>query len=159
MAADRSRETEWIPCPDGTIAEFAGRARLMARRRTITRVTGASAIVALFAVTGFLVFGPKLPIEHTYGGITCSDVRSNAAAYFAETLTADVSEQIRIHLDRCGECNQFVHTMMPTPVAQTDHRRQTDVHLTSGCQHCRSKSRARESRQAAHRSLAVLAGL
>jgi hypothetical protein len=131
---------DWKPCPPGALSVFAGRERTRQRRIFLTKAAGASAIFLLAVSVGYLAFGPSRFGEQTFGGVTCTTVRSYAPQYMAGQLDAQFSEQIRIHLEQCPACQRFWKEMagrkamgqvsLPTPLRTSE---------SCGCEACRHR--------------------
>ena len=75
----------------------------------------AGAVVTVAATGGALALwlGRENPFEPSYGGITCSKVRACADAFRRGELSAEVLDQIRQHLSKCGPCRAFYQRLGP----------------------------------------------
>lgn len=101
----------WMPCPRGSLGQFARREQTRQRRRFLVKVSGVAAVVALGGGVGFWTLRPPGRSEPNFGGVTCTEVRTNAMAMMAGTLPAELMQKIQTHLSQCPECQEFLKKM------------------------------------------------
>ena len=108
--------TDWEPCLPGTLAQASfvtppsGVARLLAAPPL---VTGAVVGFALAAIVFVAVSRRTEPVDsRPPGGIACATVHENLPAYVAGELTAELSEQMAIHLAACPGCRELHQQMV-----------------------------------------------
>lgn len=130
-------DNKWKPCPKGTLPVFAGRERTRQGRKFLTKAVGASAVVLMALSVGYLAFGPSRSGEPTFGGVTCTTVRTNAPQYMAGKLDAQLSEQIRIHLEQCPDCQRIWKEMAGKAMGQVSLPTSLRSSENCGCEACR----------------------
>jgi len=86
---------------------------------------------------GYLAFGPSRFGEPTFGGVTCTTVRANAPQFMAGKLVAQLSEQIRIHLEQCPDCQRFWKEMAGKTMGQVSLPTSLRSSENCGCEACR----------------------
>lgn len=96
-------------------------------------------MVLLALGVGYFAFGPSQSGEPTFGGVTCTTVRSNAPQYMAGKLDAQLSEQIRIHLEQCPDCQRFWKEMAGKAMGQVSLRTPLRSSENCGCEACRQR--------------------
>lgn len=139
MSKKNTATDDWKPCPKGALPVFAGRERTRQRRIFLTKAAGASAVFLLVVSVGYLAFGPSRSGEPTFGGVTCTTVRSNAPQYMAGRLDAQLSDQIRIHLEQCPDCQQFWKEMAGKAMGQVSLPTPLRTSENCGCEACRHR--------------------
>jgi len=134
MSSETNNREPWSPCPAGALQSYANQSRT--RRWWITVLWTSSVTTLLLCVAGLTIWSvnQRVGSEYRFGGIACPQVRENFIAYQAGTLSDDLSRRIRIHLQKCPECHEFmqnnggggkVSAMFTPPDAD-------------GCPHCRN---------------------
>ncbi|MBM79001.1 MAG: hypothetical protein CMJ78_00205 [Planctomycetaceae bacterium] len=107
MDSERQTESEWEPCPSGTITRYARRQV----RRTASRVV---AVASVLLATGLLFLpSDEFPDEHRFGGIGCSDVHKNCGKFQAGELEKDLTDEIHRHLVECPSCKAQISELPP----------------------------------------------
>lgn len=139
MSKNNTATDDWKPCPKGSLPVFAGRERTRQRRIFLTKAAGASAVFLLVVSFGYLAFGPSRSGEPTFGGVTCTTVRSNAPQYMAGKLDAQLSKQIRIHLEQCPDCQRFWKEMAGKAMGQVSLPTPLRTSENCGCEACRQR--------------------
>lgn len=107
MSMQKITTDDWKPCPEGTLSAFAVHERTRQRRIFLTKAVGATVVVLLAVSVGYVALAPSQSGEPAFGGVTCKIVQSNAAQFMAGKLDAHLSEQIRIHLEQCPDCQRI----------------------------------------------------
>lgn len=138
MASKRSTTETWKPCPPGTLGQFAHREQTRQRRRFLVKASSVAAVVALGGGVGFWALRPRGMSEPNFGGVTCTEVRSNAMAMMAGKLPDDLMQKIQTHLSQCVECQAFLKKMQADAGAMkmssaAEHHREP-----CACPQCRS---------------------
>lgn len=128
----------WIPCPAGSLGQFARREKTRQRRRFLVKASGVAAVVALGGGVGFWALRPSGMSEPNFGGVTCTEVRSNAMAMMAGTLPADLLQKIQTHLSQCGECQAFLEKMKADAGGKSMTSASPAHRKPCGCPQCRS---------------------
>jgi anti-sigma factor RsiW len=122
----------WKPCPRGTLAHLAGRHRSRRFVRAAARVAAALAAAVLIGMLGAWISGWRPGSgEFDYGGIACREVRASIADYMTGRLTPDMAERIRVHLEQCPACQEFMRSMSGGTMIGQAHRK------GCSCAHCR----------------------
>lgn len=138
MPSKPNTSEAWMPCPRGSLGQFARREQTRQRRRFLVKASSVAAVVVLGGGVGFWAFGPRGSSEPNFGGVTCTEVRTNAMAMMAGTLPADLMQRIQTHLSQCPDCQEFLKKMK----AETGNRKMSsadDRHREPcGCPQCRS---------------------
>ena len=129
MSETRHHEDVWQPCPPGALPQFAHTHRAQSRRHVLLKLASMSGVALLLAAVG-LVLVRNDASEPNFGGITCSEVRRQAADYRAGHLNADLSSKISIHLEQCAECQTRWKMMMQS---QVSIRHQGIPHVRHSC--------------------------
>jgi hypothetical protein len=106
-------DSTWRPCPPGTLRSFAQGERSRSRRRTLTTLGSGIAAIVLMVLIGTWAFNQGGVGEPSFGGITCTEVRSHAKEFMSGSLDAETSQQIRVHLQQCAPCQKLLGDMMP----------------------------------------------
>lgn len=128
----------WIPCPAGSLGQFARREKTRQRRRFLVKASGVAAVVALSGGVGFWALRPRGMSEPNFGGVTCTEVRSNAMAMMAGTLPADLMQKIQTHLRQCDECQAFLEKMKTDAGGKSMTSASPAHREPCGCPQCRS---------------------
>lgn len=102
-------ETQWEPCPHGTIVQMVSSIKTRCRRRQAGRVAVMSLMLVGIGVAGWLMTTQQS--EYEYGGIVCSEVRRLAPGYLSGKLDEDTSRQIAVHLSLCPTCGPTMQEM------------------------------------------------
>lgn len=92
-------ESNWEPCPEGKLGDFARELSEGRRRRFVTR----SAVGLCWIV--FLAVGIRqlLPAAE----LTCTETKSHIGAYFDASLDTATRKQVKQHLSDCPHCKSF----------------------------------------------------
>ncbi len=98
---------------------------------------------------GFWALRPRGMSEPNFGGITCTEVRSNAMAMMAGTLPADLLQKIQTHLSQCVECQTMLEKMKADAGGKAMSSASPDHREPCGCSQCRSTLLAANSTQEA----------
>lgn len=108
MSSETNNREPWSPCPAGALQSYANQSRT--RRWWITVLWTSSVTTLLLCVAGLTIWSvnQRVGSEYRFGGIACPQVRENFIAYQAGTLSDDLSRRIRIHLQKCPECHEFM---------------------------------------------------
>ena len=128
---------DWRPCPQGAFSLFASRERTRRRCVLLTKAAGFSSILLLVVGVGYFAFGLFHSGGPTFGGVTCTTVRSNARQYLAGKLDAHFSEQIRIHLEQCPDCQRFWKEMAGKAMGQASLSAPLRSSENCDCEGCR----------------------
>jgi len=81
-----------------------------------------TAVVVVFALLLPPLTVPSSETQPHYGGIVCSEVRSNLDSFMAKDLDRERMEAIEVHLSECPKCRQRMEAMLKTDVAASDNR-------------------------------------
>lgn len=107
MSKDVEGLQDWQPCPDGMLSQCALRhSRRLARRRFLVAGLGCGALLAV--AIGLRTHFTNSPLEPNYGGIVCSQVRANLAAYKAGTIKSSIRDRIVKHVRLCPICRDLL---------------------------------------------------
>lgn len=137
----------WIPCPRGSLGQFARREKTRQRRRFLVKASGVAAVVALSGGVGFWTLRPRGMSEPNFGGVTCTEVRTNAMAMMAGTLPEDLMQKIQVHLSQCADCQEFLEKMKADASGQSMSATSPGHREPCDCPHCRSTLLATNSVQ------------
>ncbi|MGD9856464.1 MAG: zf-HC2 domain-containing protein [Planctomycetaceae bacterium] len=119
MANGSQQRDDWQECPPGTLQGYARRYKRSQQTQGLARASGAAAVVLAFAgLTWWSAGRWSGEREYHFGGIACSAVQSNIAAYAMGSLPEETTERIRAHLSECPVCQEMLRRMQP-PVAPT----------------------------------------
>jgi hypothetical protein len=101
VSTPESSPAGWMPAPAGSFVRMRDRLQGVRRRRQFFQAAagGLAAAGAVALGWSFLSGG-----ERDYGGIRCSDVRSNTAACHPDQLDEETRGRIKAHLERCARC-------------------------------------------------------
>ena len=114
-------EGSWEPCPAGALQQLSGRLAARRRHRQLTMVgqwTVGTTLAVILLVTGSFVVHQFS--QNNFGGLACSDVKTQLVAYRAGDLDADLTERIRVHLENCPMCDQKYRDMISKPADPTE---------------------------------------
>ncbi len=136
MTMNDEMENDWNACPAGTLQLLARHRRTRKRRRFLITVGGTAMGGFLATWVGLTTIEKRGQRELNFGGIRCTRVRANAAKYMAGSLDDETSEQIRIHLEQCQSCQQFLKNMMPES-DETGTSELLSNNETCNCPQCR----------------------
>lgn len=138
-----------MPCPRGSLGKFARREQSRQRRRFLVKASSMAAVVALGSGVGFWTLRPRGMSEPNFGGITCTEVRSNAMEMMAGTLPNDLMRKIQTHLSECGACQAFLEKMKADAGGKAMSSTGSAHREPCGCSQCRSTLLAANSAQEA----------
>ncbi len=139
MSKPNTTIDDWKPCSPGSLSAFAGQERTRQRRVFLTRAAGASAAVLVALSAAYFAFGPSHSKEPNFGGVACSLVRKNAPQYMAGKLDPGLTEQIRIHMEQCPDCQRFWKEMSRQPMGQVSLSRPPRNPEDCDCEVCRDR--------------------
>lgn len=139
MSAKNRSTEDWKPCPPGSLVGFAGHERTRQRRRFLAKASGVAAVLLLVGSAVVLNWRPARLAEPNFGGITCTEVRANAAQYMAGRLEADLAQQISLHLEQCPHCQRFWLEMASETMGQVSLSTPLRSSETCGCEACRPR--------------------
>ncbi len=139
MSKSNTNIDDWMPCSPGSLSAFAGQERTRQRRVFLSRAAGASAAVLIAISAGYFAFDPSHSKEPNFGGVTCSIVRKNAPQFMAGKLDPSLTEQIRIHLEQCPDCQRFWKEMAGKAMAQVSLQTPLRYPESCGCEDCRQR--------------------
>lgn len=105
------QSTRWPELPQGSLGRYAAAARGRERRLSLARAAGIVAACVVVGAALFLFPGRGGDGEPNFGGVTCTIARANAAPFMAGSLEPDLSNRIRVHLESCPACQEFVRGM------------------------------------------------
>ena len=111
MSASPNPSDVWIPCPPGTLGQYARLEKTRQRRKFLAKASGVAVLLAAGGSVGIRALAPLLEKEPKFNGVTCSEFRGQFQALNAGTLPADVTALLRGHLDRCETCREFVRKL------------------------------------------------
>ena len=114
----------WEPCPAGELQRLVGRLADERRHRrmvTVSQWTAGTTLAVLLLVAGSFVVSQFS--ENTFGGIACSEVAAQLAAYQADALDAERTEKIGVHLKKCSMCGAEYDEMNSKPVDPAEAKR------------------------------------
>lgn len=135
MTKPTKQKEEWIPCPPGKLAAFAGQERTRQRRQFLVRAGSTVGAFALATGAGWLWFrGTRQPTDPVLAGIACSRVRELAPQFMMGKLDEALSQQIKQHLELCVDCRTLLESMTPKMSQVSPHSR-TQEHCQ--CSTCR----------------------
>jgi hypothetical protein len=149
MSPNPNMSEAWIPCPRGSLGQFARREKTRQRRRFLVKASGIAAVVALSGGVGFWALRPRGMSEPNFGGVTCTEVRTNAMAMMAGTLPSDLLHKIQTHLSQCGECQAMLEKMKADAGGKSMTSASPAHREPCGCSQCRSTLLAANSAQEA----------
>lgn len=138
MSPKPNTSETWIPCPRGSLGQFARREQTRQRRRFLVKASGVATVLALSGGVGFWALKPRGMSEPNFGGVTCTEVRTNAMAMMAGTLPADLLPKIQTHLSQCAECQAFLEKMKADAGGKSMSSTTPDHREPCGCPQCRS---------------------
>ena len=139
----------WMPCPRGSLGQFARREKTRQRRRFLVKASGVAAVVALSGGVGFWALRPRGMSEPNFGGVTCTELRGNAMAMMAGTLPDDLMQKIQVHLSQCADCQTFLEKMKAGREDKSMTSASAAHREPCGCAQCRSTLLAANSAQEA----------
>lgn len=135
MTEPQDLKEKWIPCPQGTLAGFAGEELVRQRRKFLIRAGSTAGALALASGAGWLVFrAAGTAPERTFGGIACSRVHELASQFLMAQLDDVVTQRIRTHLEQCADCRNLLESMQPGTAM---HRSQGPSSGHCQCSACR----------------------
>ncbi len=105
------QSTRWPELPQGSLGRYAAAARGRERRQSLARAAGIVAACVIVGAALFLFPGLGGDGEPSFGGVTCTIARANAAPFMAGSLEPDLSNRIRVHLESCPAGQEFVRGM------------------------------------------------
>lgn len=138
MSPKPNTSDAWIPCPAGSLGQFARREKTRQRRRFLVKASGVATVLALGSGAGFWALKPRGASETKFGGVTCTEVRTNAMAMMAGTLPADLMKKIQTHLSQCGECQAMLEKMKADAGGKSMSSTAPDHRKPCGCPQCHS---------------------
>ena len=100
-------DSAWEPCPAGELQRLAGRLADERRHRrmvTVSRWTAGTTLAVLLLMVGSFVVSRSS--ETTFGGIACSEVTAQLAAYQADALDAERPPSLLRLQERNLVCSQ-----------------------------------------------------
>lgn len=138
MPAKPNTSEAWIPCPAGSLGQFARREKTRQRRRFLVQASGVATVLALGGGAGFWALRPRGMSEPNFGGVTCTEVRANARAMMAGTLPDDLMQKIQTHLGQCVACQEFLKKWKVDAGGQSMSSASLVHREPCGCPQCRS---------------------
>ena len=109
-----SDDAKWKPCPAGTLPRFAKQQRTRVFRRQLLQASGVASVLVLVGGVSYLKFFRSAPgpiAEPRYGGVTCTEVRTNARGYLAGSLEPKRMWQFQKHIEECDRCQAAFREM------------------------------------------------
>lgn len=149
MPPKPNKSEAWIPCPRGSLGEFARREKTRQRRRFLVKASGVATVLALGGGVGFWALRPRGMAEPNFGGVTCSEVRGNAMAMMSGTLPDDLVQKIQVHLSQCPDCQAFLEKMKADAGGKSMSATSPAHREPCDCPQCRSTLLAANSTQQA----------
>lgn len=114
MSKSPPKREEWIPCPPGKLATFAGQERVRQRRQFLVRAGSAcGAVVAAVGMGWFAYRRFGMPMDPVIAGIACSRVRELGPKFMMGQLDEALTKQIKSHLELCKACRTVFESMQP----------------------------------------------
>ncbi len=112
MTNTTPEENGWEACPPGKLVEYARRTTAARRNRAVLRLAGEiGAAIGLFLLVVWLSPWGNRPREFDFGGITCSEVKTEMQQYMMGGLEPEEHEKIRLHLAHCPRCQELLKKM------------------------------------------------
>jgi len=111
---------DWDPVTPGSLNGLASRIRSRRRRRIVAKVLVPVAAIILFASLLPFLANSSTDSQSNYGGIACSEVRSNLNSFIAKDLDQERMGAIAAHLRECRQCRQRMEAMLRTEVVSSD---------------------------------------
>ena len=113
MAKETVSNDGWSPCPKGTLT---GLSRTLKSRERVQRFKRISSLVAVLLITAtagtwFVNRSSDVPMENSYGGITCTEVRDSLPQMVSGKADERLVAKINAHLAECPRCAEMARKM------------------------------------------------
>jgi len=108
MNNENTSPDPWEACPPGQLNALARRLRTRRRQRTLQPLAVVATAAVVMFVVGWYAIDASQP---RYGGITCTDARSHAAAFLAKTLDSALTKSVNAHLHDCPHCQKYFEAL------------------------------------------------
>lgn len=110
----RQEESLWNECDAGELRQAVWRIKTQRRNESLARFGGVAVVLLLCAFAGTLIWKYTTDDKKAdYGGVSCSQVKQDFAAYSAGELSPQLAKKIRSHLAKCGHCGKLVAGASP----------------------------------------------
>ncbi len=107
MTDNQQQQDGWDPCPPGTLGGMVQALRVQRRIRQLTQAGVVATSFAILLAVGFWSVQQLQP-EPSYGGITCSEVRSHGRDYLMGQVSPELAQKIADHLKQCEPCRTLL---------------------------------------------------
>ncbi|QDT35843.1 zf-HC2 domain-containing protein [Stratiformator vulcanicus] len=106
MSSGTQSAPHWEPCNRDEIGEMVSGLR---RKRTVRTAARASIAAAAILIAVAVPFAAVNALRHNplIAGIRCDEVRESLDLYIASDLSAEKSDQITAHLEKCPPCRSL----------------------------------------------------
>ena len=111
---DNRKSGDWQQCAPGELSNVAAVLRSQQNRKQSLAAFGKAAVavsLVVAAVVGVQSIQRRDGGDMNYGGISCTDVRSQAADYVAQRLAPGLIDKFEAHLSRCPMCQEYVEQL------------------------------------------------
>jgi hypothetical protein len=134
MSKSPKQREEWIPCPPGKLAKFAGQERVRQRRQLLVQAGSAcGAVVAAVGIGWFAYRRFGAPMDPVYAGIACSRVRELGPKFMMGQLDEELTQQIKSHVEQCEACRTLFESMQPKMSSRTPQQESREQCQCSTC--------------------------
>jgi len=113
MAKSQHAEDGWLPCPPGTLAGLSSNLKSQERWTQVRRVSSVAAALMIAVAAGVWYTGQQPPgmENHSYGGITCVEVRDSMPQMMDGSASQELMMKVQAHLDECPRCAELAKKM------------------------------------------------
>ncbi len=113
MAKSQQTEDGWLPCPPGTLVGLSTNLKSQERWTQVRRVSSVAAGLIIAVAAGIWYSGQQPPgmENHSYGGITCMEVRDSMPQMMDGSASEDLMMKVQAHLAECPQCAEMARKM------------------------------------------------
>lgn len=111
MSIEPKTDSDWTPCPEGTLQGMVGRLRARRRRTIAVRAACAAGVVAAILLAAGFVSTRHASDDYLHGGLYCSQVRPALPDYRAGKLHGEFLSQVEQHLAECPPCRRALNAL------------------------------------------------